>query len=207
MKVRTCGIVDDFTLEFARLSDDEARTLQAVIDAIWYCNDYEFATVAGAAGLMREQRQNELMSSPYSCSRDDDERHDEWGALHLARHLELFVATDPLVREFEAAVAELLQLMRAGNYDTVTEMIDGINLQHDNLINYTMETTLRLNVELRAALERLGDYAERFSLDELWETGVVIPILTAASSLAETVRYNDPPDDRPTPCPCCGKDL
>ena len=201
MKVRTCGIVDDFTLELARLSDDEARTLQAVVDAVWYCNDYEFATVAGAAGLMREQRQEELMRSPYSCSRDDDERHDEWGAMHLARHLEVFVATDPVVREFEAAVAELLQQMRAGGWSTVGEMID----ETDGFAFHADE--LRMNVQLRNELERLGDYAERFSLAEPWEDGVITPIMTACEELANTVRYNDPPDDRPTPCPCCGKDL
>ena len=207
MKLHTLGIVDADTVDMMRLNADETRTLQALCEAIYYCLDYEFATVAGAASLMREQRQEELMGAPYSCSRDDDERHDEWGAMHLARHLEVFVTTDPLVREFEAAVAELLQLMRAGHYDTVHEMIDGINRNHDNLTGYGIADELRMNVQLRDELERLGDYAERFSLWEPWEDGVTSAVLDACRQLAETVRSNDPPVDRPTPCPCCGKAL
>lgn len=198
MKLHTYGIVDADTVALARLDDDDTRTMQALCDAVWYCFDYEFATVAGAAGLMREQRQAELVGSHYGCISDADERHDEWGAMHLARHLEIFVATDPLVREFEAAVAELLQLMRAGNYDTVGELTDALVVHADEL---------RMNVQLRNALERLGDYAERFSLAEPWEDDVITPIMTACEELANTVRYNDPPDDRPTPCPCCGKAL
>lgn len=199
MKLHTFGIVDADTVADVRLDADETRTLQSLCEAIYYCFDYECATVAGAAGLMREQRQEELMGAPYSCSRDDDERHDEWGAMHLARHLEVFAATNPLVREFEAAVAELLQLMRAGKWSTVGEMIDetdGFAFDADEL---------RINVQLRSALERLGDYAERFSLAEPWEDNVITPIMDACEQLANTVRYNDPPDDRPTPCPYCGK--
>ena len=74
MKLHTLGIVDADTVDMMRLNADETRTLQALCEAIYYCLDYEFATVAGAASLMREQRQEELMGAPYSCSRDDDER-------------------------------------------------------------------------------------------------------------------------------------
>lgn len=205
MKLRTYGIVDADTVAMARLDDDDTRTMQALCDAVWYCFDYEEATVAEAAGLMRQQRQEELMGSPYSCSRDDDERHDEWGAMHLARQLEVFVATDHLVREFEAAVAELLWLMRAGHHDTVSDLMACTDIAPGMADKFADE--LRMNVQLRNALERLGDYAERFSLAEPWEDDVITPIMEACEQLANTVRYNDPPDDRPTPCPCCGKDL
>jgi len=182
------GCLDADTVDALRFSREEKATLEALVDAIAVCTEFEFATVNGAAGFMREQRQDELMCSPYSCSRDDDERHDEWRGMHYARHLEVFVSTTPLVRVFETTVANLVEAMWLGGWDNTQEMAEeqGCWWGNDEWIAHVAVGPLI------DALEDLADIADRFGLWEPFSDGVIGPVVQAAQGLADVVRFNEP---------------